>query len=382
MRGRVFGLAAGLAFGMALAGGVAAEAQTRVWSVRTETLGWRDPYAGTGTTARRGPWYETNDDFDLGEIWSHELAVDTTGEVYVGFGVKDPGPGVNKLLRVVALEGEHGAVKRQKDFPTPMLSRTAVMLAADGVALVVAGDRVQRWNGDGTVGSSIPIPPQPKINPSLWADLSPSGRTLLLTTDEISFQFVRTDTLATTAECKKENDEIETIADNMAVSMAEDAQRQFELHAGAPCGAMPLLWKVPYSRSSSVHLLNDRALLEIGGQGVKRLTLGDKTVWSWSAPGELIPTDIGGVAMSQNGERLAMELEVYHRLRPLGCMECKGPEYESWGVSVAVLDAATGQLVAQVPLDHAKLNRLGLALSPDGRKLVVLNGDVLELWAL
>jgi hypothetical protein len=168
----------------------------------------------------------------------------------------------------------------------------------------------------------------------------------------------------------------------MAVSMAEDAQRQFELHAGAPCGAMPLLWKVPYSRSSSVHLLNDRALLEIGGQGVKRLTLGDKTVWSWSAPGELIPTDIGGVAMSQNGERLAMELEVYHRLRPLGCMECKGPEYESWGVSVAVLDAATGQLVAQVPLDHAKLNRLGLALSPDGRKLVVLNGDVLELWAL
>jgi hypothetical protein len=63
-------------------------------------------------------------------------------------------------------------------------------------------------------------------------------------------------------------------------------------------------------------------------------------------------------------------------------MECKGPEYESWGVSVAVLDAATGRLVAQVPLDHAKLNDLGLALSPDGRKLAVLNGDVLELWAL
>jgi hypothetical protein len=367
---------------MALACGVAAEAQTRVWSVRTETLGWRDPYIGTAATARRGPWYETNDDFDLGEIWSQELAVDTTGLVYVSFGVKGPGPGMNKLLRVVALDGEHGTVKRQMDFPTPRLSRTAVMLASDGVALVVAGDRVQRWNGDGTVGSSIPIPPQPKMNPSLWVRPSSSGRTLLLTTDEIAFQFVRTDTLATIAECKKENDEIETIADNMAVSMAEDAQHQFELHAGAPCGAMPLLWKVPYGRSSRVHLLNDEALLEIGGRGIKRLTLGDKTVWSWSAPGELIPTDIAGVAMSQNGERLAMELEVVHRLRPIGCMECRGPEYESWGAAVAVLDAATGRLVAQVPLDHAKLNKLGLALSPDGRKLVVLNGDVLELWAL
>ena len=382
MRGRMLRIIAGLACGMTLAGGVAAEAQTRVWSVRTETLGWRYPYTATGTTGRRGPWYEANDDFDLGEIWSHEVAVDTGGEVYVGFGVKGPGPGVNKLLRVVALEGQHGAVKRQMDFPTPRLDRTAVMLAADGVALVVAGDRVQRWNGDGTVGNSIPIPPQPKINPSLWARLSPSGRTLLLTTDEISFQFVRMDTLATTAECKKENDEIETIADNVAVSMAEDAEHQFELHAGTPCGAMPLLWKLPLGRSSSVHLLNDSALLEIGGRGVKRLTLGDKTVWSWSAPVDLIPTDIGGVAISQNGERLAMELELVHRLRPFGCMECKGPEYESWGVSVAVLDAATGRLVAQIPLDHTKLNGLGLALSPDGRKLAVLNGDVLELWAL
>jgi hypothetical protein len=49
---------------------------------------------------------------------------------------------------------------------------------------------------------------------------------------------------------------------------------------------------------------------------------------------------------------------------------------------VAVLDAVTGRLVALVPLDHAKLNNLGFALSPDGRKLAVLNGDVLELWAL
>ena len=381
MRGRVFRLVAGLACGMVLAYG-AAEAQTRVWSVRTETLGWRDPYAGTETAARRGPWYETNDDFDLGEIWKQELAVDKSGEVYVGFGVKGPGPGVNKLLRVVALESEHGAVKRQMDFATPRLDRTAVMLAADGVALVVAGDRVQRWNGDGTVGSSIPIPPQPKINPSLWAGLAPSGRTLLLTTDEIAFQFVRTDTLATTAECKKENDEIVTIADNKAVSMAEDAKHQFELHAGAPCGAMPLLWKLPDERSSSVRLLNDRALVEIEGRGVKRLTLGDKEVWSWSAPGELISIDNGGVAISQNGERLALELAVFHRLRPVGCMECKGPEYESWGVAVAVLDAATGRLVAQVPLDHVKLNDLGLAPRPDGRKLAVLNGDVLELWAL
>jgi len=67
--GWVFRLVAGLALRDWFWPYGAAEAQTRVWSVRTETLGLADPYAGTETAARRGR-VRNDDDFDLARYGS------------------------------------------------------------------------------------------------------------------------------------------------------------------------------------------------------------------------------------------------------------------------------------------------------------------------
>lgn len=381
-----------------LAGGTIAGAQTKVWSVQLDSLGWEDPFkvtvapakatkdhhgeAGTDRTLRlQSQRTSAPYDPDLGTIYRQELTINAAGQVEAGFGMhpKDP---KTKALRVVTLDGEHGSLVRQMDFPTPILDRTALFSAADGALLVVAADRVQRVNADGTMGSSIAIPPQPKINPALWIHQSPSGKTLLMTTDEKFFQFVRSDTLATVAECRTEIDEIDKLNDSMALSMAENASHQFEMHAGPFCGPMPLLWSLAGGRSSSSYPLEDGSVIEIGLNQVRRLTLTDKTLWEWAAPAEMVPSDNDGMAMSSNGKRMAVELTAYRQLRSPGCMECKGPEFQSWGAGIAVLDLATGKLVTRVPLDHTQLNWLGIALSPDGRRLAVLSRGRLEMWAI
>jgi hypothetical protein len=399
MRQELRGMTAGLVCGLALAA-VAANAQTKVWSIHLETVGWQDPYVemdarfktpapaksgtrpaqprdATGVGSSAVPM-----DLDLGVIWPDELVLDASGQVIVGFAAKRAGPTAPKALRVVTLNGKDGSMVRQMDLPAATWDRTAVMLAGDGALLVVAGDRVQRVKSDGTIGISIPIPPQPEINPGLWVRQSPSGRTLMMTTDEKSFRFVRTDTLAAVAECRLENDEIHTLTDDLAVSMAENKTNGFELHYGPLCGPMKMLWNLADSRSSSVHLLEDGSVLEVGQGEVRQLTVSDKTVWSWKPSGDAHPSDLDGFSASRNGERMALELTAYRTLHSPSCMECKGPSYESWGEGIAVLDAKSGELAATVPLDHAKQNRLAFALSPDGRKLAVMHDGVLELWAL
>ncbi len=405
MKQRLRGITAGLWCGLALAGAVTAKAQTKVWSIKLETVGWQDPYVemtarfkpapkpepgpeGGDNHARfiaalkaNGPSWPA--DSDLGVIWRDELVVDSSGRVTVGFAAKRAGLDAPKSLRVVSLDGKDGATVQQMELPTPVWDRTAVMLASDGALLVVAGDRVQRLKNDGTVENSIPIPPQPKINPGLWVEQSPSGQTLMLTTDDKFFRFVRTDTLATLTECRKENDEIHTLTDALAVGMGEDKNHQFELHYGSLCGRMPVLWSLPSGgRSDKVHLLDDGSLVEVGLEEVRRLTLRDQTVWSWKGPKGTVTEDLDGMAISRNGERMAVQLTVFHDLHPRDCMECKGPAFESWVVGIAVLDAKSGALVATVPVDHASLNRLAFALSPDGQKLALMNGGVLELWEM
>ncbi len=381
---------------MMWAGTVPSTAQTRVWSVPLETVGWQDPYVEmreqfkqqaadraaykAALAAHETPHYRQAD-LDLGVNWSRELAVDSAGEVYLGFAAKRENLDAPKALHFVTLSAQNGALVRQTDFPTPVWSRTAVMLSGDDASLVVAGDRVQRVNKDGTMGSSIAIPPQPKINPGLWVHQSPSDKTLLLTTDEEFFRFVSADTLETIAECRNKDNEVETINDSLAMGLAEGSNHQFEEHAGPFCGAMPKLWPVGDGRSTDVRLLEDGSVIEVGSDAVRRLTRQDKTEWSWKSPEGTIPTGLAGIAVSRNGERVAVEEEVFHSLRPLGCMECKGPPFESWAVGVAVLDTATGKQVGLVPLDHATQNRTAFAFSADGKKLAVMNAGVLELWA-
>ncbi len=383
---------------MILAGARSAQAQTKLWCVRLETRGWKDPFDKPEKPKSAAPASSSQHharftvakkdadaapyDPDLDVIWRQELVVDAQGQVFVGFGMRGSQPNAPKALRVVTFEGQHGAVARQIDLPTPMLDRTAVFLSGNDGLLVVAGDRVQRINGDGAVGNSIPIPPQPAINPGLWVKQSPTGQTLLLTTDDKAFTFVNAESLATVAECHKDNDEIETLNDKMALSMAENAHHDFELHSGPLCGSMPMLWSLSGSRSSNVHLLEDGSVLEVGSQLVRRLTLDDKPLWSWKAPHDLIPEDVDGLPISRDGSRVAVQLTAFRVLRFPGCIECTGPEFESWGVGIVVFNAATGHQVAVIPVDDASLNRLAFALSPDGHKLAVLNGSLLELWAL
>lgn len=396
MRRRLGNILMGSACRMMLAGTLPAVTQTRVWSVKLETVGWPDPYVNmtaefkrenadriaykAAVAAHKTPHYRPVD-LDLGVNWSRELAVDSAGQVYLGFAAKRENLDAPKALRVVTLGAQNGALVRQMELPTPVWSRTAVMLAADDTPLVVAGDRVQRVNKDGTIGNSIDIPPQPKINPGLWVDQSPSGKTLLLTTDEQFFRFVSPDTLATIAECRMKDNEVETINDNLAMGLADGSNHQFEEHAGPFCGPMPRLWPVGDGRSTDVRLLEDGSVIEVGSEAVRRLTRQDKTQWSWKSPDGTIPTGLAGIAVSRNGERVAVEEEVFHSLRPLGCMECKGPEFESWAVGIAVLDAATGKQVGLVPFDHATQNRTAFAFSADGKKLAVMNAGVLEMWA-
>ena len=386
-----------LACAMALAAAIAAHAQTRVWSIRLETVGWVDPYKqrppapkpptmGTDTNDRRQAIQNAIRsmpyDSDLGAIWSQQLVIDPSGQVTVGFGNKGEGPDKAKVFHVVTLDSNTGSVTQRMSQPTPMLNRTAVLLNADGSLLVVAKDRVQQVKADGTLGNSVEIPPQPDLNPRLRLRQSPSGKTLMLTTDDEAFRFIRTDTLATIADCSTKNDEVEVINDSLGLSMEDTKGPYFELHAGPFCGHMRLLWTLSSGRSSQDHLLEDGTLVEIGVQEVRRLTLADKTLWSWKAPEALIVEDVGGSGISRDGTRLAVQLTAFKVLRSPGCMECTGPESESWIVGVVVLDASNGKLVATIPLDHANQNRLAVAFSPDGKKIAILNGGVLELWAL
>ena len=398
MRRRLRGMRSGLLCGLVLAGAMAAEAQTLVWSIRLETVGWVDPYKQTPPMTKQAPQRSASDnsvgimesmarsvqyDPDLGVAYSQMLAIDPAGQVYFGFGVKGDGPDAAKTFHVVTLDGQHGAVVRRMAMPTPALDRTAVLLAGDGSLLVVAGDRVQQVKNDGTIGNSIPIPPQPDINPGLWVKQSPSGKTLLLTTDEKTFQFVRADTLATVAECRTENDEVDELNDNLGLSMEDTKGPYFELHLGPFCGQMRLLWTLSSGRSSSVHLLDDGTVLEVGSQVVRRLTSADKALWHWKAPGETVPEDKGGAAaISRNGGRMAVRLTGFRMLRSPGCMECTGPEFEDWNVAIVVLDLATGRQVASLPQEHNNESRLAFALSPNGKRLAVMRGGVLEMWAL
>jgi hypothetical protein len=419
MRQALRGTKAGLVCGLALMASVPAEAQTKEWSIQLATVGWQDPYvemearfqkvaeakrskdaapakSGEGSEPANGaenPARSFLDDLraapaagsydaDIGVIWRDELVVDASGQVMVGFAAKRAGLSAPKALRVVTLNAQNGSMVRQLEMPTPTWDRTAMMLAGDGALLVVAGDQVQRVRNDGSIGSSIPIPPQPEINPGLWVEQSPSGRTLMLTTDEKNFQFVRTDTLATVSACHNDTDEVHTVTDDRAVSMGEDENHQFELRYGPLCGPMGLLWSLPYGRSNRLHLLEDGSVLEIGINQVRRLTTGDKTVWSWKVPESLTAEDLDGFSVSRTGERVAFQLTAFRTLHSPSCMECKGPPFESWIVGIVVLDAKSGGLVAIVPVDHGVLNRMAFALSPDGQKLAVMHDGVLELWAL
>jgi hypothetical protein len=364
--------------GTVLAGASTAGAQSKLWSVQLQTVGWKNPL----DDLKFVPGHPLPYDPDLGVISPRELAVDAQGQVYVGFGMKNLQPGVPKSLRVVVFDGAHTAPIRQMDLPTPSLERTAVLLDGDGALIVIAGDRVQRFNPDGSAGASIALPPMPKINPALWVEQSPARHTLMLTTDEQNFRYVRSDTLATIAECANKDQSVETITDKLAIGLAEGADHQYGLHSGPLCGPSPLLWSLQSERSSDVHLLQDGTLLEVGADQVRRLTLADKSLWKWKAPEGMIPEGIQSTASSRSGERVAVELDGYRILHSVGCMECKGPQSESWAAAVVVLDSATGRQIGLVALDHAYANQLGFALSPDGHKLAVLSGGDLEVWQL
>jgi hypothetical protein len=384
-----------LVCGLAFSGALAMEAQTLLWSVSVKTLGWQDPYANlTKNQSSAGKI-----DFDL-LIFRQQLAMNAAGQVYAGFGIIGQKPGATKTLRVTVLDGKSGSVVRQIDFPAPMLDRTAVLAASDGTLLVVAGDRVQRVNADGVTQTSVPLPPQPKINPGLWVTESPTGRTLLLTTDEKLFRFLRTDTLATVVECRTKNDEIDQLSDDLAISMA-NGPHGFDLHVGPFCGDMPLLWTLADNRSSDVRLLDDSDVLEIGLHRVRRITLEDKTVWSWDAPGKTVPEAIYGVAISTSGGRVAFPLVVFHDLPPGPCSDvcpvaqfdataqrpscelCNSePRFETLITGIAVLDAGTGKQVAMIALEHTSGDHLAFALSPDGHRLAIMNGPDLQLWSL
>ena len=410
-------MTAGLACGLALTAALPAGAQTRKWSIQLATVGWQDPYVEMEARFQKKQANRQKDaapaksvgsevanegenparsfldnlsaapsagsyDADLGVIWRDELVVDASGQVIVGFAAKRAGLSAPKALRVVTLSAQNGAMVRQMELPTPVWDRTAVMLAADDTLLVVAGDRVQRVNNDGSIGSSIPIPPQPEINPGLWVEQSPSGQTLMLTTDEKNFRFVRTDTLATVAACRNDTHEVHTVTDDQAVSMGEDKHHQFELRYGPLCGPTTLLWSAASERSNRAHLLEDASVLEVGFAQVRRLTTADKTVWNWKVPENLTAEDLDGFSVSRNGKRVAFQLSAFRTLHSPSCMECEGPPFESWTEGIVVLDAKSGGLVATVPVDHGEENRMAFALSPDGHELAVMHDGVLELWAL
>jgi hypothetical protein len=387
-----------LVCGLAFSGALAMEAQTLLWSVSMKTLGWQDPNANL--TKNQSSAGKT--DFDLGVIFRQQLAVNVVGQVYAGFGIIGQKPVATKTLRVTALDGKSGSVLRQMDFPTPMLDRTAVLAANDGTLLVVAGDRIQRVNSDGATQMSASLPPQSEINPGLWLTESPSDRTLLLKTDEKTFRFIRTDTLATVAECQTKNNEIDELSDDLAISVAEtESPHGFDLHMGRFCGRMSLLRTLANDHGSDVRLLDDHNVLEIGLHRVRRVTLKDKTVWSWDASGKTVPEAIYGVAISTSGGRVAFPLVVFHDLPPGPCSDvcpvaqfdataqrpscelCNSePRFETLITGIAVLDAGTGKQVAMIALEHTSGDHLAFALSPDGHRLAIMNGPDLQLWSL
>jgi hypothetical protein len=348
-------------------------------------MGWQDPYSQF-KTMKTAEWDTP--------VSRQQLAVSVNGEVFAGLNSIGDGP-AKKMIRIVDLDGKSGALVREIDFPTPKLDRTAVLLADDGALLVIAGDRVQRVAPDGTKQQSVPLPPQPDINPGLWVTESPSRKTLLLTTDEKTFRFVKTDTLATIAECQPKDEELDELNDSLAISMHEGSQG-FEFHEGPFCKGMSLLWPTGSSSVGEMRLLDNQDLLDVSFDRVKLLTINNQTVWEWDPPPSNVPQGLDGIAISQSQTRAAFSLAVYHSLpRPAchdvcptrnakePCEVCPGtPRVATEFTGVVVLDLTTGKQVAMVPLQKADSNKLAVGLSPDGHKLAIMNDSVIELWSL
>jgi hypothetical protein len=258
---------------------------------------------------------------------------------------------------------------------------------------------VMRVDVDGAVQNSAPLPPQPDINPGLWVTESPSGKTLLLTTDEKTFRFIRSDTLATVAECQSPDDELDELSDDLTISMA-DSQQGFGLRIGKFCASMTPLWSLQNGHTSDVRLIGDSDLIEVNLTQIHRITLKNKSIWDWTPPGQAVPFPIEGIAVSQSSSRVAVPLVIYHSLprppchdvcpmrqmnadpqQPV-CVVCPGtPNFQTIFTGIVVLDTASGKQLAMVPLGDVDSHQFAFALSPDGQKLAILNKDIVELWS-
>ena len=150
-------------------------------------------------------------------------------------------------------------------------------------------------------------------------------------------------------------------------------------------------------------LVDDTHFLAIARDKLALRKLTGETVWTRRAPGgRSLQAELAQDRLSRDGRRVAVRL-----LRAVVCQEpvnwdrSRTPgkifhevQFRRPGTrtveiegSIAVWEAASGRLLAQVPVQNLegdrkfKLNS-SFALSPDGRLLAVLQDGLLALWKL
>ena len=150
-------------------------------------------------------------------------------------------------------------------------------------------------------------------------------------------------------------------------------------------------------------LVDDTHFLAIARDKLALRKLTGETVWTSRAPGgRSLQAELAQDRLSRDGRRVAVRL-----LRAVVCQEpvnwdrSRTPgkifhevQFRRPGTrtveiegSIAVWEAASGRLLAQVPVQNLegdrkfKLNS-SFALSPDGRLLAVLQDGLLVLWKL
>jgi hypothetical protein len=375
----------------AISFGGSASGQTKLFSVRLQDYGYapivHPKPGGEGDVAM-----------------TNHLAIGSDGRVYVGFSMEG-GPRLlkqgetNNTFRVLTIGPENGAVGRTLDFPTTSIVRVGIELTASDALLVAANEKVMLLGNDGSPKATFDVPAlhEPGWPAQLKIRESPSGRTLLISTNERNLYFLSSETLSPIAQCRlpSKQDWPDTFSDKMKINMFQD-ERYFpptdELRDGPYCGLTALLRPIG-SQMVTPFFLDDSTLLGVGeepwfsGQPVNGSPLwavkSDGTpLWSMPLPKHFTFEDNPVVSVARDGSRFALWVQQF-----TGGVTHFHSSFQTdvkiLDASLVVYDARTGKQVSSInpnPIAHTGL--LEFALSPHGDILATLQGGILQVWKL
>ncbi len=375
-----------------------------------------------------------------GVTWSGvgEVVAEDGGRVLVGLPIwasgvapRSPVRGEGDKLRVVVVDAAKGAVEATWDFPTQSLWRLSLGLASDGVPLVFAGDKLMRVGADGKPTAELAVRNVEKEYEAWDVASSVSGRKVRLRLNGDFRMMVDAGTLAVLGVCHEDTDNPTPVykqgADTFSQNTTNDGgtftdDEEFMTNSeGDFPKFVERLDREKFCRKReriegfgtidfAPTIVDDARLIAMRKDRIALRTIGGeagngKTLWTHVAPaGRMFEAWEGAAVVSRNGERMAVrllktevyqeptKLEVGRRRSPLVEVQLRSrerPRTKEVDVEagIEVLDVATGRVLAEVPIDEKNPDlefkaKARFSLSPDGKRLAILQDGQVVVWAL